>query len=130
MSYRKSPLSMMLADGEVCCLTSDPEEAIEEARMAVYQYISDHKRHHLPLKMTDDEIRSMDVEVHILDSGSQIDLPYQQWVDDYYQEMQDDKKKEEEHEYKRFLELREKWEERFQLEEARQRAAQTKGEKS
>lgn len=119
MHNRTHSIFVLLVGGEVVYTTSDSSDVFREARGSVYQYISDHKRHDLPLKMTDEELRWMDVEVHeLLGERSQVALPYQEWIDDYYRELKEGEREDEEREYKRFVELRGKWEERFQAERA------------
>lgn len=118
MHNRTHSIFVLLVGGEVVYTTSDSNDIMREARESVFQYISDHKRHDLPLKMTDEELRWMDIEVHeLLGERSQVALPYQPWVDDYYREMKEGERQDEEREYKHFVELRRKWENRFQSEQ-------------
>jgi hypothetical protein len=123
MHKRQTPIYVLLDGGEVTFTSGDRGEVLREAHCAVDQHITDHLRHDLPIKLDDEEIRWIDVEVHELSGDkSQIALPYQQWADDYWVEVQEAERDEDEREYKRFLELRDEYEERFQLERARERA--------
>ena len=122
---RKTPLFVLVIGGEASFVSGQKADVLHEARDAVVQYIADHRRQDLPIQLTEEDLRWMDIEVHELNgSTSQMALPYQEWVDDMWREWEQDRLEEPEREYKHFLELREKWEERFQLERARERAQQ------
>lgn len=118
MHKRETALYVLVNSGRVVYTTNDINDILCEARESVYMYISDHKRHELPFKVTGDALGRMDIEVHeLLGKRSQVALPYQAWIDDYYREMKEGERENKEREYKRFVELRKKWEDRFQSEQ-------------
>lgn len=93
--------------GEVLEGIFNYEEMMSEVRIMARQYIYDFMRHNLPKKLTHDDIRSFDIEVYEI--GNSIILPFQAWADEYYDDMKEQQKRDEEQEYKRFLELYEKY---------------------
>lgn len=111
---------VLVTNGEVAfeCHTSNSKEILQQAQWAVEQRICDHLRHALPLKVTEQVAREFDIRAFSLPREDQegvperLVLPYQKWVDEYYQSSLDDKKETEEREYKRYLELREQHEPR------------------
>lgn len=115
---RIDPLFVLVVGGDATFTSCNKDVVIEGAREEVMQNISDHRRHNLPLKLTEKDIRWIDVEVHELSGDkSQLDIPYQTWVDEMWREWQESDREDEDREYLQFKELREKWEERFQSEQ-------------
>lgn len=110
---------VLVTHGEVAYETwqKDSKEILTEARLAVDQHICDHLRHDLPFQVTEQTAREFDVRAFSLPREGQgvperLVLPYQQWVDEYYQRGLQDDKDSEERQYKYYLELREKHEPR------------------
>jgi len=87
------------------------EIALSEAQCIVNQYICDFLRHNLPMKITPEEARRFDVKVYEI--KEEMELPFQKWVDEYYDEMRMQEIKDEERDYKRFLELYERFKDRI-----------------
>ena len=115
--FRGSPMYVLLIGGEAVYSTSDPADAIREARESVHQYITDHMRNDLPVQLTDEDISWMDVELHkLLGESSQMDIPYQKWADEYFAQQEKWEEEEKEEEYRTFVRLRGIYEERFQAE--------------
>jgi hypothetical protein len=98
-------------NGEITTEMFDLESALCEAHSFVDQYISDFLRYDLPMKITPEEARRFDVKVFEL--KDEIELPLQEWVDQYYEDIKEWKEKAEEREYKQFLELYEKFKNRI-----------------
>jgi hypothetical protein len=117
--YEIKPLFVVVQFGEVHSWTSSEQSALKSARECVEQQIVDHWRHKLPVKVTEDIARDLDVRLYRLDSRSELTLPIQQWFDENYKQRQESARDDEEREYRRFLELRAKHEERFQREASR-----------
>jgi ribosomal protein L33 len=106
-------LYVLFQYGEVSYWTHDRESALREAKLSVDQYICDHLRHNLPLKATDEIVRRLDVQLFRLTADDLVTLPCQEWFDEYYTSTKNWEKTEEEREYKRFLELYEKYKDRL-----------------
>lgn len=111
--YEIPTLYVVVQFGEVHAWAYTEEAALVSAHECVDQQIADHWRHKLPVQVTETIARDLDVRLYRLDSKSQLTLPIQQWFDENYQERQASSKDDEELEYKRFLELRAKYEDRF-----------------
>jgi hypothetical protein len=105
MYKRKDPIHVLLVGGEAAFSTSDMTHMLLEARTSFDQHITDHRRQDLPFKITEEDERWFDIEVHTLDGESQHELPFQEWLDDYYREEQAGRRQDEESEYRRFIEL-------------------------
>ena len=90
----------------------DKEYVMREIRMHVDMYICDHRKHNLPLQVTEEEIRNLDVRLYALEPEGDVfpTLPIQEWYDQWYAERVQHKKEEEEREYQLFLELKAKYE--------------------
>jgi len=98
--------------GEVLEGIFDYGDMMHEVKMLAWQYICDFMRHELPKKLTADDIRRFDIKVYEV-NREQITLPFQAFVDEYYDDMREQKRLDEEREYKRFLELYEKYKDRI-----------------
>jgi len=85
------------------------DQALEEAKNCVDQYICDFQRHNLP-KNTKDEDFDPDVRVYYVSKKNELELPLQEWTDEYYQRQKEYVEKDKRREYKRYLELKEKYE--------------------
>lgn len=99
----------------------DPKRILSEAQLHVQQYICDFLRHTLPIKVTPELEKRFDVRVYALATEEQgiperLDLPFQEWVDQFYQNLKNEAVEDLEREYKSFLRLREKWEARYRRE--------------
>jgi hypothetical protein len=95
-------------DGEQLEVYEAEKEALQSCREQIDQQITDHHRHNLPLKVTPEIERRFDLR--LFQTQGELELPFQEWVDDYYQQQQDWKKEREEQEYLRYLELKAKYE--------------------
>jgi hypothetical protein len=102
-----------LINGEVEHFGHEKAEALNSARMAVDQKISDHHRHDLPVQVDSVVARELDVYVYEMRDDNRLKLPFQQWFDDYYAEEQEYERKQDEHEWKQYLALCEKFAERI-----------------
>ena len=90
---------------------------ISEAKNSVFERIGSFYCHNLPIRATSDFIyNSIDIRVHEVDlsDGGGVELPYQDWCDEYYADMKKQEVLDVEYDYKRFVELREKYEQRYQ----------------
>jgi len=105
--------------GEPLAWAPSETGAFAIARECVDQAITDHWKHKLPMQVTPEIARAFDVRVYRCDHQSSVELPFQKWVDENYRHRQEWANGEDEREYKRYLELREKYEGRFQKEAAR-----------
>ncbi|MBD3262535.1 MAG: hypothetical protein GF334_12855 [Candidatus Altiarchaeales archaeon] len=95
-------------DGETIEVTDSMAEVIDFCREWVYQQICDHHRNNLPLRVTEEVKRQFDIEV--FKTTDTIELPFQEWADDYYRELKEGEKEDERREYERYLELKAKFE--------------------
>jgi hypothetical protein len=102
----------MFTHGEFAVSSDDEETIMAEAEMHCNQYICDFWRHDLPKKLNAEDKASLDVHVFDLQEMRKLDLPFQEWVDEWYADKREADREEEQREYKRYLELREKWEPR------------------
>ena len=109
-------LWIVLSGGEAAGISSNRHEAINIARDIARERVSDFYRDLLPFKVTPVVIRDLDVEVHPCFSRTAEALPFQEWIDDLYRSRVEGEKTDAEREYQRFVELREKYEARFQAE--------------
>jgi hypothetical protein len=78
--------------------------------------VDQHLRGRLPLQVTEEIARNFDVRVYALNKGSQLTLPFQEWVDANHKHAQEYAQYSEEREYQQFVELRAKFEDRYQQE--------------
>ncbi len=102
-------LYILVHAGDVVAWSTNKEDVLFEAYEVAQYYINDFWRHKLPMKLTEDDIHSIDVYVFELDKESLVELPAQEWVDDYYIAQRDEKRAAPIREYKHYLELTEKW---------------------
>ena len=118
MSEKKAEAEMWIVVqfGELWAHAFSEQGALDAARESVDQAITDHWKHKLPLQVTEEIARSFDVRVYRCDASCQVALPFQKWVDENYKHRQEVDEFEKDREYRRFLELREKYEERLQKE--------------
>lgn len=114
--YEPPKLWVIVHFGEVWGHTYSEEEALDIARHLVDQTIADHWSHLLPMQVTPEIARGFDVQVYRCASSSLLKLPLQQWTDENYQYRQKSEAHDENMEYKRYVQLREKYEPRFQKE--------------
>jgi hypothetical protein len=111
-------LYVIVSGGEVSYSTNDREDCLLESRLSFDQHITDFLRHQLPMRLSEEDIRRVDLKVYELeDETLEIRLPFQEWLDDRYEENRKYEKDEAEREYKRYLELHEKYEARRLQEE-------------
>lgn len=73
--------------GESLGVYEEFEDAIGACDDHVTQQICDHFRHLLPLRVTQDIARRFDLR--LFQTMGEIKLPFQKWVDEFYQEQQD-----------------------------------------
>jgi hypothetical protein len=112
---------VLIANGEAWA-TDSREQAMDEARGHVIQYICDHLRHQLPLELTEELVQRFDVQLACVgrdehgDFASAYTLPFQEWVDEYHRNQKKYEDEERQREYETFVKLRSKWEGRFQEE--------------
>lgn len=106
------PRFVMFTYGEFAFSSDDEETILTEAQMHCNQVIADHWRHELPKKLSESDKSDFDVHVFDLVDVRKLDLPFQEWVDEMYNEMREHLAEDSQREYKRYLELREKWESR------------------
>ena len=116
--YEIPALYVVIQYGEVHSHSHALEAALKSAEECVHQILTDFWRHKLPFQATPEFIRDLDVRVYCLNSASQVTMPVQAWIDDYHKQSQDYIKESAEDEYRRFVALRQKHEERFQRERA------------
>jgi len=102
---------VLVSHGEVVYETTERKDALGEAQSAVCQHLSDFRRHDGPFQVTSDDILAFDIKLFELGAAGQVTLPYQKWADNFYWDLEEGEKEEERREYKRYLELREKYEE-------------------
>lgn len=112
----ENEMFIVVAYGEFYSSSHSRETAIGNARNVVDQHISDHMKHMLPLQVTDEVVRAFDVRVYACGPSSMVQLPFQEWVDENYRHREEYLKESEALEYKRFLELRSKYEDKYQQE--------------
>lgn len=117
--YEIQPLFVVVYLGEVWSWSFSEESALFSASECVDQQITDHWRYKLPVQVTPDIARDMDIRVYRLDANSQLDLPFQKWFDENYNSRNEIAADEEGREYKRFLELRAKYEARYESERSK-----------
>jgi len=118
-----NPLFVVVQFGEVQSWAYSEKAAMDSAHECVDQQITDHWRHKLPIQVTPELARNLDVRVYRCDAASQVELPIQQWFDENYRQRQEAVQEDAERDYKRFLELRAQYEERFQRENSRPSSA-------
>ncbi len=105
---------IMLTYGADTFACSDERSAMRECRQHITQVMCDHYQHKLPLVITPDIIRSFNIRLIKVgpEQGdvTEINLPYQEWADQYYRELRDSLDAVERHEIQRYLELKAKYE--------------------
>ncbi len=101
---------ILMVGGEFADVFLGKDYVLKETKWAVDQYISDFLRDALPIKITKGEAALFDIQVYEIGEDQIVDLPLQQWCDQYYQEMEDSAKEEEEVKYQRYLTAREEFE--------------------
>jgi len=104
---------LVIVGGEIYEDTESKKDAFMFAHNYVDQHITDFLKHDLPIKINEDMIRKIDVYVAKISNEDLVELPYQQWADEYYKDLKEDEKYMEEQEYKWFLELYEKFKDRL-----------------
>lgn len=116
-NFDKKHLWVLVSGGEITYSVweSSPKEVLNEARISVHDYTSDFLRHDLPVKVDDALKARFDLDVYALPREEQgapyrVDLPYQEWVDEYYTEMVQSEKEEVFHSFESYLERRDVWE--------------------
>lgn len=95
--------------GDQVCATTDKKEALfwayEDASYKIHDL-----RHKMPLKLTEEDETDFDVYVFEVTADNLIEIPFQDWMDEYYNLRRWEEKSEPYREYQRYLELKEKWE--------------------
>lgn len=99
--------------GEEAYFVADKEKTMMEVYDYVSYHICDFLRDQLPLKVTDDIIRDMDIKIFEVVSEKEVEIPFQKFVDEYYDNIKYDEKRQEETEYKNFLKLYKKYKDRL-----------------
>ncbi len=64
----------------------------------------------MPLKLSEEDKANFDIYIFEVTGENLVKIPFQNWVDEYYDGMRFEKKAEPYREYQRYLELKEKWE--------------------
>lgn len=107
---------ILVVGGEITydCMSASEESVLLEARAWVEQCLSD-RRLLPPCTVTDEDIRRFDVGAYSLPKEGQgpprrLVLPFQEWVDSYYEEIIRENDRQESREYEFYLQLKEKWE--------------------
>lgn len=95
--------------GDSVAVTTDKDEALFWAFDDASWRVGD-LRHKMPLKLSEEDKANFDIYVFKVTKDNMVELPFQDWVDDYYANMKYEKKSEPYREYQRYLELKEKWE--------------------
>lgn len=103
---------IMLTLGENAWVCHDEETALGECQEHVFQNINDFHRHNLPLTVTPEVARGFDLRlIKLTDEGvEEVKLPFQEWADQYVVELERYRQEDEDREYKRYLELKAKYE--------------------
>lgn len=112
VSENRQTMYALIVDGEIEYIGHEKDVALKAAHSAVDQKISDHHRHRLPVHIDSTAAYELDVYVYEMNNDNRLDLPFQQWFDDYYAEMKEYDREQEEREWKHYLELREKFKDR------------------
>ena len=105
-------LYLVVSGGRPVHWTDSKEDALLEAKSSFEEHVTHFWRHKLPLKMTEDIVREIDLFVAEVSESSSMEIPWQKWHDDSYAERQiyaQEDKDSEEAEYQRYLKLHEKW---------------------
>jgi len=110
MTTEKNPnLGILISDGEcvfTCWMSEDDTSPVmNEAQFCVNEKIGWVLRHELPIKVTPELEKKVDVQVYILKPSDKVQLPLQQWFDEFYQDQQDMVVRDQNQDEKRFLEL-------------------------
>jgi len=113
MSLGRKDRYVVFVGGEIEHDTESRDDAMSYAHGRVEQDISDFYKHGLPLKVTKEIETRVDVYVAKITQEAVIELPLQSWFDDYYNEVKQYEAEEEKREWKRYLELREKFKDRI-----------------
>ncbi len=119
MSDERNPLYGLIIGGEWESLDEKLSEVMDRAKMWTMERIGDHYRHALPLKVTPEIAREMDIYIYKITSENRVELPFQQWFDEYHAEVEQGAVDDEECEWKRYLELAENFKDRIAKEEKR-----------
>lgn len=118
MPEARKPMYGLIIGGEWESLDEDIGEIMGRAKLWVMERIDDFHRHALPLKVTPEVEREMDVYIYRLADENRAKIPLQEWFDEYYREMQQSIADDEEREWRRYLELAEKFKGRIAKEKA------------
>lgn len=113
MAREENVRYIVFVNGEIEMDTNDRDEAMQHAHLRVDEKIGDHHRHDLPVKVTPQIVREMDVRVSRVRESDCLELPLQLWFDDYYNEQRQCEVEEENREWRRYLELCEKFRDRI-----------------
>lgn len=109
MTTTQGPLYLCLFCGEETVLCFSKEEMLVTVEMHCNQHISDHLRHKLPLKITPEKAAWFDVKVFVLTDDAQVEIPFQELADKFYEDMRTWEPRDTLRDYERFLELRGKF---------------------
>lgn len=74
----------------------------------VTQYLVDHRRHEDGFEVTEEVAKDFDVKIYKV--GETVDLPYQEWVDEFYAERRNWKVEDQNRDYEQYLRLKAKFE--------------------
>jgi hypothetical protein len=108
----RKPMYALVVNGEWDVLDENESEILSRAKTWVMEKIGDRYRHAIPLRVTPEIAHDMDTYVYKLADVNRVELPLQAWFDEYHAEVEQCKVEGEEREWKRYLELREKFKDR------------------
>lgn len=113
MLRERRPMYGLIVHGEWDCLDENLEVIMDRAKQWVEEKINNFHRHDLPIKVTPEVAWELDVYAYKLTSENEVELPLQAWFDEYYADMKQGEVDDEEREWKRYLELAEKFRDRI-----------------
>ena len=106
MKKKRDGMFLAVFDGGDGLTYGTWREVMDDVQLHVSEQIALFYRDALPIKVTEEVKKWLDVKVFKLDNEVQ-DVPFQQWLDDWYTEMKEEdemKEKREREELKRLLE--------------------------
>lgn len=111
------PLYILVQYGDATDASNDLENLLEEAHERLDEHLSVFGGPR-PFRVSPDDIHTFDLQVFKITDEAKVVLPFQEWVDEYYQARETELLSAEEAEYQRYLNLRTKWEARRLADEA------------
>ena len=96
--------------GETIYFVNTIKEAMDEAQLHVNEMIGNHHRRELPMKVSPELARDLNIHIFALNRRSVVDMPVQMWFDLYYKEQQDYERETTLRPYETYLELKARFE--------------------